>query len=400
MAEPDRQTIPLTYNNNEPLDTSTPDPSFLESMITSTLDQVKEWIDATNPGSVRLAGMYYTAAESLLNGFAGDLKAKSTELADHYKGPVAVETQKQLRSLHASARELAQKLGAVGRVLTDYAETLTWAQANVVESPGRDSRSDNDIDWAGQIPFYRLHRGDQRAVDHLKEVNERIVGHYQQLPTEVQQALPDPNVIPIPNFDDGGGRIPTMPNVGGNPGLGGYQGASFDPGSIPGGLPDTPGAGDGSYPSGQYPTGSGPGGPNAGGLDGSNPYAAGDPSGLTDTTLGATPGPSAGTPGNYGTTNLAGYDPSLGAPNGGNTTTTGGPGMGPGTSAGSGGGAGAGAAVAAGRAGANGMGFPIVPAAGGTRGGGEETGRESTTWLAEDDDVWGGPEGTTPSTLA
>ncbi|MBF8193423.1 WXG100 family type VII secretion target, partial [Nonomuraea sp. K274] len=49
-------------------------------------------------------------------------------------------------------------------------------------------------------------------------------------------------------------------------------------------------------------------------------------------------------------------------------------------------------------AGAGGM-MPMMPMAGGARGGEESNDRESSTWLVEDEDVWGGPEGTTPSTL-
>ncbi|WP_212746328.1 hypothetical protein, partial [Nonomuraea sp. KC401] len=59
------------------------------------------------------------------------------------------------------------------------------------------------------------------------------------------------------------------------------------------------------------------------------------------------------------------------------------------------------ALAGAGRTGAGGMGFPMMPMMGGGAGGHDQgQDRESSTWLAEDDDVWGGPEGTTQSTIA
>ncbi|MEV0233317.1 hypothetical protein [Nonomuraea sp. NPDC050786] len=434
MAKPHIVNTPLVDKSMR-IDTSVHTPGFWESMVVDSIDQVKDWIDATNPGKVRIAGMYYTAAQSLLNGFADDLKTKATELAEHYKGPVAVETQKQLQSMHASTRELAQKLGQIGKVLQDYGETLRWAQANVVESPGRDSRSDHDIDWAGQIPFYRLKRGNERAVNHLKEVNQRIAQHFADLPAEMQQAVPDPAQVEMPDFNNGGGKVPPMPNLRSGPGPGDISAASFNPGSVPG-LAAPQGPADG-YPSGQYPGASVGGGIN-GGIDGGaaggfgggvpgsvnagdNPYGGGGPAGVTGTTLGANPNfpsapssPSANVPDSPGTT-LAGYDPSLSGPSvnpsyttpttGGPSTGPGGPATGPAISHGAGGGTTAGgvtSAVASRGGGGNGTGgFAPHPAGLTGRGSEEEQKKkETTTGIYEDDDVWGGPEGAGPSTIA
>ncbi|MEU1386277.1 MULTISPECIES: hypothetical protein [unclassified Nonomuraea] len=423
MAELKKQKITLIEDFG-PVDTSTPEVSFMGSLLTDTLDKVKKWIDATDPESVKLAGLYYTRAEALLNGFAGDLKTKAAELAENYTGPAAVETQKQLQSLHASVRELAGKLGEMGRPLHGYGETLHWAQANVVESMDHDSRSDRDVDWAGRVPFYRLYRGDKRAVDHLKKVNERIVENYKQLPLDLQIALPDPSVPELPDFNNGGVGAPGAPDLGGKGGPGNLALSSFGPDAVPGGPGEIDGkvpgdGGSGAYPAVHYPDGSGTNGSglNAGGVPGydagDNPYGGADSSALNGGSLGSAPNTStAGLPSGTGdgTTKLAGYDPSLsGMPNGAYpTTTTGGSPYG-------GGGAGAGAAgggFGAGQGGAAGVamrgaggGTGLVPPGmmGGMPGRGGESGEkndnENSTWLAEDDDVWGGPEGTTPSTL-
>ncbi|WP_345146327.1 hypothetical protein [Nonomuraea rubra] len=94
-------------------------------------------------------------------------------------------------------------------------------------------------------------------------------------------------------------------------------------------------------------------------------------------------------------------------PNGPNTATTY-PGSGPGTSGtgypGNPGNPGttaaANAASAAGRAGFGGMGMPMMHAPVSSRRKEEDPVAENSSNLYEDDDVWGGPEGTTPSTLA
>ncbi|MFI6918581.1 WXG100 family type VII secretion target [Nonomuraea spiralis] len=423
MAEPKKQTFKLVYDNGPP-DTSTPEVTFLGSLGSSTLDQVKKWIDATDPSAVKLAGLYYSRAETLLNGVAADLKTKAADLAKNYTGPAAVETQKQLQALHASVRELARKLGEMGRPLQGYGETLHWAQANVVESMDHDSRSDRDVDWAGRVPFYRLYRGDKRAVDHLKKVNERIVEHYKQLPVDVQTALPDPSVPELPDYNNGGGKVPGAPNLNGDGVPDGSPLKAFGPGSVSGdpGSIDGSQPGDGSTSTVRLPDGAGGTGPNgaiigAGGYNGGdNPYGGPDASALNSGPLGSSPdttqsanipsGPSAA---DGGTTKLAGYDPSLsGMPNGGyptTSTTGGGPNGGGGTGSTSGYGvAGAAPAGAAGMrtAGAGGgMLAPSLMGAAPGRGGesGQKNDSEGTTWLAEDDDVWGGPEGTTPSTL-
>ncbi|MBF8185453.1 hypothetical protein ITP53_06810, partial [Nonomuraea sp. K274] len=326
MAEPETQTHQLHLNDTQ-LDTSVHDAGWLESTFVDHIDEIKNQIDATNPDAVRLAGRYYEEAEPLLNSFANGLKEKAGSLAEHYQGPAAYETQLQLRSLAASARELGRKLGAMGRSLVGYGETLRWAQQNVVESAYRDSRSDRDIDYAAALnPFNSSHRGNDRAADHLRAVNEKILEHYQQLPSEVQQALPMPVMPDMPDFNtgNGGGTYPTMPT--GGPGGGAYNGAGLNPGSMPG-MPggQIPGGQipDGAtYPSGQYPDGSG-----IDGLD-NNPYGGANPSGLTDPTLGGNPSipaaasPSANLP-DSPSTNLANYDPSLAHPNTGYTTPTG-----------------------------------------------------------------------------
>ncbi|WP_285702442.1 hypothetical protein [Microtetraspora sp. NBRC 16547] len=410
---------------------------WLSAALHSNINKIKNWVDDTEPNTVRRAGQYYCAAQTLLEDFAGHVKSAAVALAENYRGPVAVETQKQLRSLHASARELAAKLGQIGRTLQDYAETLVWAQRNVVVKRFEDSRSDHDMDWADAIPFYGIQRVEKRAVNHLREVNKLIVKHYAALPSEVQLALPDPNAIDLPvytptGFDPDKVTV-TMPG-GPNGTLPGFSG--------PGGMPSAPNP---SMPKVDGMTGTGlnsrdlgltgPGtdgvtpsvlGPSTGGSGGSGWNGGATGGGLPETGPGAGTGWGTGSgngPGNGpGTADLAGYNgpgtltppgTSLTGPSSGGLPSSGGStgsgafgggstgivpaydGMSGGRSGGmSGGGAtsprtgarGAGAGAGAGRPGANGM---VMPASHGGRGREEQADRENDTWLTEDDEVWG-----------
>ncbi|WP_433420226.1 hypothetical protein ACQP1V_07565 [Microtetraspora malaysiensis] len=393
---------------------------FWATLFHSNIDTIKDWVDNSDPNSVRRAGQYYSAAQGLLDSFATDVKSAATKLAEHYKGPEAVEMQKQLRSLHASARELAAKLGKTGRSLQDYADTLVYAQQNVVEKVGEDSRSDHDIDWADV--WWGRSRTEKRAADHLKRVNERIVENYATLPSEVQQALPNPNDIELPDltqvqYDPEKVNLKLPSGMGGP--LPGFDGAPNVSGSVPdvnGSVPDVDGlGGPGSIP-GDLGLG-GPGadgvtppvlGPSTGGLGG------GDGTGVTPGGLsGGGTGPGSSTGSGSGTADLAGYSgpgtltppattlsgpSSVGFPGSGGSSGSGAFGGGsagivPGLGGVAGGSSGGGAASrgtglrGAGAAGANGM--MGAGAHGGGQGREGQADRENSTWLMEDDEVWG-----------
>ncbi|MEV4113798.1 hypothetical protein [Nonomuraea sp. NPDC049695] len=396
MAEPEIQTTNL-QTGGQKINTFVHQSDLMDSMVHDQLGEIRKQIDATDPVSVRRAGRCYEAAEPLINDFAAGLRTKAAELAEHYQGPSAYQTQLQLRSLHASALELAAKLGKMGRSLTAYGRTLEWAQANVVEKRGQDSRSDHDTDWADHIPFFGIKRADNRAADHLREVNKRIAQHYEELPVEVQQALPIPLDVPMPDFDNGGPKMPGLPA---GPGTG-YGNASLNtspaPG-LPGGFPA-----DGSYPGAQYPGGPGTattgGGTNTG-SSGSGAYGDLDPGTLTGPTLGAQNGippatfDAGGSSGQRGATDLAGYDPltASATPNGAASTVPGAGGSATGIGGGNAYGAGmppnvtmpSGAKSAGGTSG-----MPYLPAASGKASRDEERDLERTTYLLADDDDWG-----------
>ncbi|MFF4993371.1 WXG100 family type VII secretion target [Streptosporangium saharense] len=420
------------------------------TLFDSVMDQVRDWVDDTHPAAVKRAGDYYVAAHDLLQDAAVTLKQRATDLAGKYNGTESVEAQKELQRLHASIRELAGKMRQVGTTLRGYSETLSWAQRNIVTKRGQDSRSDHDTDWADNIPFYGMYRVEDRARDRFNEINQKIIQHYKELPDEVQYALPTPVQLPMPKYDDvtlPGGPKGTVTG----PGSGGYDGTSTrlsvnDPtnglglnGSDLGGLDGLDGAGgpgdlggpgqDGTDPSGRGPgsidgfppgpgtdgSGSGPGS-GVGGLD-PNVINPGSPNGslpgvgANGTGTGTTTLAGLGDPANLGLTNGT-----IGQPNGqgaypfsnglnGNGTGTG-PGIGsPNGVGGFGGVGGVGGAGGVGAAGAGGLraagasGMPMVPFGAGGAGAQENQEQESTTWLLEDDEVWGSGGDTIPPVI-
>ncbi|MER5322039.1 WXG100 family type VII secretion target [Streptosporangium roseum] len=243
----EKQTTQLNYSGPAP-DAKVEGGGFFADMFHSDLDQIKKWIDNTNPDSVRRAGQYYVAGKGVLDEAARQLKAKATELAELMKGPAAVETQKGLQSLHASMRELGAKLGEMGVPLTEYADTLNWAQANLVDSRYRHSRSDQGFEVSDFVPFAGITWSEDRARDHLEAVNKKIVEHYQKLPAEVQQALPSVTPVNMPDFRPGG----TTDYTGGLPS---NYGSPYDPnGSGTGGFAPSYGVNpNGAYPNGVDP---------------------------------------------------------------------------------------------------------------------------------------------------
>ncbi|MGW0589353.1 hypothetical protein [Streptosporangium sp. NPDC002607] len=400
------------------------------TLFESTLEKIKGWIDSTNPDSVRRAGDYYLAAQTLLENAARELKSKAVELADHYRGPASVETQKQLQSLHGTIRELADKMGMMGPPLHQYADTLVWAQQNLVVKRGQDSRSDHDTDWADHIPFYGMYRVEDRARDHFYEVNQRIAEHYSLLPSQVQEALPTPTPLDIPDFKDGGftpGPPPGLP-PGGPAGQDSPYGPGgtdrpFDPGQAEGGPYDL-------ISSGVDTNGTGAGGP---GTDRFGPdqgaWGPGQvqPSGPSGSNGQSVPGWNGSDPSPQSLDGAEAPRQDLSVPDDGTRLTglndtaltgpanaltngpssNGGPGIGTPGGAGTGGagiwgtgGAGALSGVPSGaRGGMNGM--PILPLGAPLHGQGGESGQEyeNTTDLLEDDEVWGSGGPTIPPLL-
>lgn len=209
-----------------------------------------------------------------------------------------------------------------------------------------------------------------------------------------------PGSVKTPHVPSGPGATPTLAdskNLGhGGANLAGLPTGTNGSGTNLSGVGQTPGGG--TNLSGIGPVGSGPGGTNLGtGPGGTN---LGSPPGLGPTTgLGSGPNPGLGTGG------LPGYTPSLlggggssglgksGVPGSGATVEGGTVGRGALGAAAAEQAAAANAANAAGRG--AGMMPMMPPMMGGAQGAGKE-GRERSSWLTEDEDVWGADDDVAP----
>jgi hypothetical protein len=257
--------------------------------------------------------------------------------------------------------------------------------------------------WASKKLRDWISGEDNKAVTAYKSLAGQHVSTMTDMPGPTQSQYQDPSsqVTPVPPGNPGGPGAGGLPKGGGLPGSGGLPGGGDLPGSgdLPGGgdFPgsgDLPGSGAGDLP-GTGLAGAGDGlvsAPGAGGLG----SGLGPGAGLGSGGVGGLSGPGSGGLGRGAGGGLpgagglgSGMMPLGGGGKGGGRSVTG---------AGAGGKPGVrGAATGRGAAGGRSMG--MVPGAGGAHGGAGE-GEDHTTWLEEDDDVWGTDSDAPPSVLS
>ncbi|TYB64384.1 hypothetical protein FXF51_21980 [Nonomuraea sp. PA05] len=375
----------------------------------------------------RMADSYLAAAVKLTT-LKDTLMSQAVVMAQVWEGTSSVESQQSLRTLHATARELAEKFRAVGQQLQALGKRLRQHQDFVQDKSGSWS-TNNYATWDDSIPgYYRTMNGgwdwgsrDELAGQHLRLLNNDLLGIYEQLPATVRKAIPalNPDALPGPEltFDPEQDDYHIDPNLFKPPG-GDLQGPGLDgtgtPPSVESDLPNLPdgtspdlaypdgdadssGAGtDGEVPGSTNPTGGMPGDGNLNDGNPSTPGMGTTKSGIPDqdlTTNAGIPDTSGVQPSAGGTMledfqRPAGWDPGNHAstPNGSHPyAAPTGPGTGGNLMTGSGTGP-----LNARPASAVSGGMPFMPMAGAGTAAGETEEREKNTWLLEDDDVWGG----------
>ncbi|MGW5685798.1 hypothetical protein [Nonomuraea sp. NPDC003754] len=384
---------------------------------------IKNLIMMLDPATIQRTAASYLAAADRLTSMNEALVSGATAMAKVWEGPSSVESQQSLRTLHATIRELAAKFKAVGLPLEALGRRLL-EHKEFVENKS-EAWSDNDHTWDDSIPGwyhtmnssgYEWGSSDELAGQHLRLLNNDLRKVYEEWPFNVHKVVPDlkPPTIPGPPVDTtedpGDHHVDTSSFTppGGDlegPGPDGIDETSAGDTAVPG-LPGDTLSGDGGYPgSGTDWDGSGTDGryPDRTGLDagdsgGKGPNGA-DRSGAN--TNGAGPDAGAGTPDTGGLPNTRGTnttledfqrpagwapDPSTSFPNGPTPypSTGNGPGVGVGGNVLTGPG---GLPLNARSASATGGGMPFMPMAG--AGANESEDKENSTWLHEDDDVWG-----------
>ncbi|PZG17914.1 WXG100 family type VII secretion target [Nonomuraea aridisoli] len=411
------------------------------------VQQVKDLIKNIDAPRIEEASLAYSDAHRVVDDARQAVYEQALELAKHWEGPASVEAQRALQTLHGTLGELADKmmrmstpLGHLNTVVRDHQAFLDDGWQGFMQPTWHNQMLGTWNDSIADI--YRVYNGstsgagdggnrldfgsqDELAGLHLKTFGDDLQRIYSQMPDTVETRLrdihlpqgpdPDPDPVRYPFDTTGGGGVsPASYGTGdlsgmpaGTPGTDGPTFGSTDPAGGGYTVPGHPGTGSAGSPGGPttgtggtpYPDGStGSSTQNPDGSTGSythNPDATGNgipgqtPTGGTDPTTRlqdhiplntATPASSSPT----GT--VPGYGNPSGSPYSPGTAT------GPGTYGGAGGVMPAGTAMNARGGSAMGVGMPFVPMAGamGGAGGQESSDRESTTWLHEDDDVWGG----------
>ncbi|WP_433512521.1 hypothetical protein ACQP2T_53825 [Nonomuraea sp. CA-143628] len=404
--------------------------------------EVKNFVKSLDPTAVKQAGNAYLDACSTLAGAQKVIEQINVEMAKCWEGKTSVEAQEALRVLHATIRELSDKLNWMGRPLQSLGDRLVEHQ-EFMDKSGL-AWSDNTFTFDDSSPgWYRtMNKGvewgsqDELAGQHLRLLNDDLTLTYQQLPDSFHKEIPDikdpagvaPPVTPLnTDFSNPGGRRGLgdgYNSPGGYTGTGDNNGTGGIDGSNRNGIdtPTTP-----KYPTDtQTPDPNGTTDPtkgttNPGATDptkGANVPTGSvtdpakgmtDPtkgmtdstSGLTDPTKGvatSTPTkledfqrPSDWNPTNTPTPNSSptSTSPNTNVPSSPNSSS---PSSGPLTSAGGGGSMVSGLSNTTGMpkagTGGNGMGMPFMPMSSPSPGADQSDG--CSTWLTEDDDVWGG----------
>ncbi|MFA1550842.1 WXG100 family type VII secretion target [Actinomadura chokoriensis] len=382
-------------------------------------DKVKKVVDSMHPEKVDTAATTYGNVAKRMDDSVGLLYNQATRMVEAWGGDDAEKAMDQMNKAYRQAQEIQTKADTTSKALTTHAKAQrSWKQAYGSGS-AMDSWVKDAVNWGERAlaanpatapaAIGGLIANNYGAEDAMNNINNGTVESNNNFPKGIIQNMPQTN----PNLFD---TDPPPTNTGKPPGSpkmpGGGPSGSPKPGDLPSsptGPSDLPKSPDSPTGPGNMPGGPGsnlPGGPNGpdipngpSGPGGSNlPGGPGSGSGIPGTDLASLPpggGPGGG-PG-LGGGGLPGGAPGLGGGGAGGGLGAGPGGLGGGLGAGPGGfGAGAGALGKNAMGGMGGMGMPM--GAGG-RGGGDGEEHERSTWLTEDEDVWGGNDDTAPPVI-
>lgn len=409
-----------------------------------TYDEVVEEFEKVDPESIGAACIAWKATAEALGHLAEQLRPKAGDpLSAAWVDEAAKGAQEQLRLVQATAQALADQSMKMAHAMDYTAQYATWYKHNI---PDRFELTGKSAGVGAISPvvgaFMAADEGSKQAVQHMTNFLSRyneVIGNL--LPAEVKAQL----LQPATEEEIVWGDPPTSSGSGGShgagvgglgTGAGGHGGAGLSAGAGKGiGDVGLPSSGSGLVPS----LGGGTGG--VGGLDGlDDPYAAGSElagggsgggigggiggtvagggalgAGLEGVGGGLAGGIGGGLSGGVGGAGggLAGGVGAGSGGIGGGVMGAGGVGAGgriggsggglSGASGGAGGGlsgargAGSGGLGGGGVAGEGAGGRGVAPMGGGQ--GGRDNDVERSTWLEEDDDIWGGSSGAAPPVI-
>ncbi|MGI5269190.1 WXG100 family type VII secretion target [Nonomuraea sp. CA-218870] len=427
------------------------------------VEEVVNFIKGFNVGSITGAADAYKNAHAAVEKAREDIKAQAYKLAEVWEGKASVEAQRGLYQLYQTMGELAAKLKAMHTPLDNLGNVVRQHQAFIDDTwkgvmPTWANQSIGS--WNDSVPdVYSAYTGyyngdgkeandaktdfgsqDELAGLHLRTFGNDLAHVYNAMPEKVDTSLrdlttPKPNLETPPPITYPPGAQPTGTSPGNGPYNDPYNGPYGGPSNPSNPIvapynpdtsgPNTPGLND---PGLIDPIGTDPNGPNppvgttpgtgatppihGEGLNRNPATDIPDPNtSLADynpSTTGHTPpnttNPLSTTTGTTpnGTTPTNGFTPTT---SGYNATTGNTPRASTGLTPGAYGGGGRGASglpqatTISTRAGTGMPPFMPMGGMGGAGGGGENQERESTTWLHEDDDLWGDDTGSVNSRI-
>jgi Excreted virulence factor EspC, type VII ESX diderm len=227
-----------------------------------TLQQVQDYLDATDPATVTAAGSGYTKLYSTLTDIAGKLANQGAQLSSDWQGTTAVTAISQVQQLWQTASDMQANTYTAGAALTYYGGVLDAYKSAVPQaSTGGSAAAKKSAD-------------DEAAQQYMNSLNGHVSTAFYNMPGAVNKNLPASLTSTGGSIGSGGvgsnGAGAAAPAVTGGGGVG----------SVPGVT--TPGVG--SHPGGvDTLSGSGPGGvgtispPGTGTTGGTGPVGIGTP---------------------------------------------------------------------------------------------------------------------------
>lgn len=372
-------------------------------------DKVKKVVDSMQPGRMDTAAATYGKLAKRMDESVGQIYKQATRMVEAWGGDDAEKAMTQMNKTYRQAQEIHNESDTTSKALTTHATAQRQWQNAYGSGSAMDSWVKDAVSWGQRVlatnpatapaAIGGLIANNWGAEDAMNAINNGTKESNNNFPTGIVQDMPEAN----PNLWDkeppgGGGKPPGSPKM---PGGGGPPGGG--PGGIPGGPggpPEIPGGpgGPGDPPGGPGGPGIPPGGPGGPGIPPGGPGGPEFPGG-------------GGGPGGTDLASMPGGGPGLGGGGGGlgaggvgggpGSLGAGGAGVGPGgMGAGPGGGIAGGPGAfgkGAGKGGMTGMGMPM--GAGARGGGGDGNEHERSTWLTEDEDVWGGDDDAAPPVI-
>lgn len=339
----------------------------------NAIDEMNQILDALQPEAVSTAGGKYNDVATRMNGTISDLYNHAQTLSDNWGGDDADGAMKQMQKMYDQAQSIQATSSTTGSTLTGHGKTLASYKAPGNRPQGAGGFETGAVAVVGGLVGLGADRSAHNAAarDYMSHLQNATSQANSQFPAHIRS---DQASSTQDSYNPNSGN----PNSPGGPGVptgGGGTGAGHIPGA--GSAGHIPGTGAGGHIPGTGTGGHIPGTGTGGHIPGTG---TGTGTGGDGTNLaGFNPGGGGGAGGGLGGGGLGGGDPLGGAGSG----LTGGPG-GLGSGLGNGLGAGTGAGAGAGAAGRG-----MMPMAPGGHGKGEKE-RERSTWLTEDEDVWGG----------